>query len=93
MDALPAAIPTYLRQGIAYVACREDGAMLLELIREVQPAGNMPSETARTFERSAAGPGVPPCPKCSAVMVRRTNRRTGEKFWGCSAFPVCKGSR
>ena len=70
-----------------------DGAMLLELIREVQPAGNVPSETARTFERSAAGPGVPPCPKCSAVMVRRTNRRTEEEFWGCSAFPVCKGSR
>ena len=53
-----------------------DGAMLLELIREVQPAGNVPSETARTFERSAAGPGVPPCPKCSAVMVRSGCQRT-----------------
>ena len=38
----------------------------------------------------------PRCPKCGAAMVRRTARRgesAGRDFWGCSAFPSCKGTR
>ena len=34
-----------------------------------------------------------PCPNCGAEMVRRSNRKTGAIFWGCSKFPRCKGSR
>lgn len=33
------------------------------------------------------------CPKCGAKMVLRTAKKgqnSGEKFWGCSAFPKCK---
>lgn len=36
------------------------------------------------------------CPKCGASMVRRTARQgkhAGNQFWGCSKFPVCKGTR
>jgi HJR/Mrr/RecB family endonuclease len=29
------------------------------------------------------------CAKCENEMVLRTNRQTGENFWGCSAFPRC----
>lgn len=35
----------------------------------------------------------PYCPDCGAKMVLRTNRRTKERFWGCSDFPDCRGSR
>ncbi len=33
------------------------------------------------------------CPRCGDPMIRRTNRSTGEQFWGCSDFPDCRGAR
>jgi restriction system protein len=40
------------------------------------------------------GQGVQPtCPLCSAQMTKRSNRRNGEQFWGCSKFPACRGTR
>ncbi|MDP2782552.1 topoisomerase DNA-binding C4 zinc finger domain-containing protein [Devosia sp.] len=36
------------------------------------------------------------CPSCGASMVRRTARKgkhAGSKFWGCSKYPACKGTR
>lgn len=36
---------------------------------------------------------APDCPKCGASMVRRTARKTGEAFFGCSKYPACRGTR
>jgi hypothetical protein len=36
----------------------------------------------------------PNCPKCGSAMVLRTAKsgaNQGEKFWGCSTFPQCRG--
>jgi len=33
------------------------------------------------------------CPRCTAPMVQRRNRKSGEVFWGCSGFPACRGVR
>jgi predicted RNA-binding Zn-ribbon protein involved in translation (DUF1610 family) len=36
------------------------------------------------------------CPLCGSEMVLRTTKKgpkAGEKFWGCSAFPKCRGTR
>lgn len=38
----------------------------------------------------------PKCPRCGSTMHRRTARRgsnAGGSFWGCSRFPVCRGTR
>ena len=35
------------------------------------------------------------CPRCGKGMVLRTNRHghsAGNRFWGCSAYPVCKAT-
>ena len=41
-------------------------------------------------------PNTPPaCPLCRSYMVRRTAKRganAGKDFWGCSAYPGCKGT-
>lgn len=40
--------------------------------------------------------GTPVCPRCSRYMVRRRARRgphAGQFFWGCSAYPSCRGTR
>jgi len=39
---------------------------------------------------------VPLCPVCDRGMVLRTAKKgknVGEQFWGCSAFPKCRGTR
>lgn len=33
------------------------------------------------------------CPKCGGEMDKRTNRKTGDVFWGCLEFPKCRGTR
>jgi restriction system protein len=38
---------------------------------------------------------IPACPACGKAMVLRTakaGKRAGSQFWGCSAYPDCKGA-
>lgn len=35
----------------------------------------------------------PRCPQCNGNMVLRTRQADGSKFWGCKAFPNCRGTR
>ncbi len=63
-----------------------NGSRLANLIREVQVT--RPSKQSTTAIASA-----PNCPACMAPMVLRRNRTTEESFWGCSAYPRCKGTR
>ena len=47
-----------------------------------------------TQEVSGSVAEVPFCPKCSAPMVRRqakSGSNVGQEFWGCNAFPNCRG--
>ena len=30
------------------------------------------------------------CPKCERQMVKRTSKKDGNQFWGCSGFPRCR---
>ncbi len=72
------------------------GEELMRMIREVQTG---PTQTARPAEVVAPVPAAsasvapPDCPRCGKTMVERSNRKTGQTFWGCSAFPACRGVR
>jgi ssDNA-binding Zn-finger/Zn-ribbon topoisomerase 1 len=33
------------------------------------------------------------CPDCGGQMMRRTNKQTGQEFWGCLQYPSCTGTR
>lgn len=38
---------------------------------------------------------APQCPRCANVMILRTTKsgnNTGNKFWGCSRYPLCKSA-
>ncbi len=59
------------------------GSQLLNLISEVQKE---PKPLNKKSDDNI-------CPLCGAEMVLRTAKKgpnTGEKFWGCSAFPKCR---
>ncbi len=63
-----------------------DGTGLLRMITEVQK-GQMPVQAESKDIR---------CPFCGNSMVIRTAKKgnhAGDKFWGCSSFPKCKGTR
>ena len=50
------------------------------------------AQPARRVEQPERDP--PACPQCDEPMVLRTARRgknAGNQFWGCSAYPQCKG--
>ncbi len=47
-------------------------------------------------EARAQAEQAPRCPDCGQPMVRRharSGRNAGRDFWGCSAYPACRGTR
>ena len=33
------------------------------------------------------------CPTCGGPMTSRKNKATGQRFFGCNAYPKCRGTR
>jgi len=52
-----------------------------------------PQTTAPARPAIPQATSAPSCPVCGSVMVKRTNHTDGSKFWGCSQFPKCRGTR
>lgn len=70
-----------------------DGPKLLGLIRQAQAGRGV--DTEPSFAPSVWSSTVPACPRCSKAMVRRVAKRganAGGEFWGCTGYPVCKGT-
>jgi len=75
-----------------------DGPKLLALVQsvQIQPATTEPERNSAPSGAVGAGPACPACPDCGKPMVLRTARRgtnAGNQFWGCPAYPACKGTR
>ncbi len=78
-----------------------DGPKLFGLIQQAKASlnpGALGAQPLRPGASLPAAPAVaaPQCPACDASMVRRTalkGTRAGSQFWGCSRFPVCRGTR
>jgi len=64
-----------------------DGRGLLELIETVHAS---PEKLTKT---SAAAPSCPVCSRSMVLWIIKKGQRAGEKFWGCTAYPTCKGTR
>ena len=66
---------------------------LTEKARELWKIALDDSRRGPAKDDAPANTDTPSCPNCSAPMVKRTRRSDGSKFWGCSTFPNCRGSR
>lgn len=63
-----------------------DGRALTEMIGKVRASLPIPPPITDT----------PTCPLCRSVMVKRMAKQgpnAGKAFWGCPAFPKCRGMR
>jgi restriction system protein len=78
-----------------------DGAKLFGLLQQAKASlGARSGAPAAPSRADIAKPVLPAsespsCPLCKATMVRRTARKganAGSQFWGCSAFPGCRGT-
>lgn len=74
------------------------GEALLAMVRAVQSpmpikAATATGKPAETITPDLTPAANPVCPKCGADMVRRSNRRTHDHFWGCPKYPACRGTR
>lgn len=85
--------------------CTQTGFLLDQQIRELEQAflkeGGIrermtQARLAARDPQPAAPPETPACPLCQKPMRKRTarqGRNAGQPFWGCSAYPSCKGTR
>lgn len=76
-----------------------DGPKLHGLIRQAK-ASTQPAPAPRAAAAAAptapARAEVPACPACAKPMARRQAQRgvnAGKEFWGCTAYPTCRGTR
>lgn len=75
-----------------------DGPALLALVKQGQGAASpaLPPSASAEKPMSAVVSVTPTCPKCGEPMRRRTAKsglNAGTDFWGCPAFPRCRGTR
>ena len=72
-----------------------DGGRLKELLDGARTGGPGKAAVGRDQQADAEMTMVV-CPLCSSPMVRRVAKRgpnAGERFYGCSTYPVCRGTR
>jgi len=79
---------------------RKDGGfgekMLNTRLKEKGYPPKSPSSPSSRRTQITKNNNTPACPKCASTMVLRTAHKgvnAGNKFWGCSKYPDCKGTR
>jgi restriction system protein len=73
-----------------------DGAQFAEMAKAYQGHALYDDRTPDKSPVKDSIPKRPACPTCGEVMVlrrARTGTNAGQEFWGCSAFPGCRGTR
>ena len=73
-----------------------DGASLCQLITPIRQQQVIAKAAPANIGESAVSKDLPACPLCRGGMVLRTAKRgdnAGSQFWGCSAYPRCRGTR
>ncbi|HYR50611.1 MAG TPA: restriction endonuclease [Candidatus Eisenbacteria bacterium] len=98
---------TFTPDAIAFAAGKRleliDGPTLRTMIAAVKgsvavkgSAAVKGSDAVEATPMPAAASQAPQCPHCGSPMVLRTATRgpkAGDKFWGCSTYPSCRGTR
>jgi four helix bundle suffix protein len=65
----------------------------LAAARVAARARNDQSDPTDRSDKTAPAPACPLCGKPLVVRTARKGAHAGAQFWGCSAYPACKGTR
>jgi hypothetical protein len=79
------------RKGTAVSVANQPAVAPLEAMPDMLTDVAAPSPVAKVSAAES-----PICPKCGRSMVQRVARsgpQAGKAFWGCSAYPRCRGTR
>lgn len=71
-----------------------DGAELKRMIDGAQEARAAGDRRPRSGVDAASA--QPSCPRCGSAMIKRMAKagaHAGREFWGCTAYPNCRGTR
>jgi restriction system protein len=92
------ATTTFTADAIAFAAGKPielvGSTALMKMIRGVQTSGNIAAHPS--FSPNEPDQMAPTCPRCGSKMVMREAKRganAGQRFWGCSSYPACRGTR
>lgn len=69
-------------------------SVMVELARATKTSGQNRKTTTPAMEAPTVASKEPPCPRCGGTMVKRVAKQgsnAGGAFWGCTAFPKCRG--
>lgn len=72
-----------------------DGSELTIMIKKIQQPQATTATAQPVRQSSLAAVADPSCPKCGSIMIKRTAKQganSGKAFWGCTAFPQCRGT-
>ena len=92
-----AKIAPFAAAGILFLSLIAQGKKLID--RKTGSTATPGQRSGRSSGPSTAGfmaGAAPSCPQCNAPMIEKTARKgptAGSKFWSCSRFPACRGSR
>jgi restriction system protein len=91
---------TYTQEALRFAEGKSleliDGAQFAEMAKAFQSHALGGNHTPTKSPPPDSIPERPCCPTCGEVMVlrrARTGKNAGQEFWGCSAFPGCRGTR
>lgn len=70
-----------------------NGFRLLQLVQSVQNTRPVEVATPAAVTNQISESNAQSCPTCGADMVERKNKSNGQRFWGCTGFPRCHGTR
>lgn len=70
-----------------------DGPQLFAMIQNAKQSLAKQPKSQPIHNPTEVLSSSPHCPLCASQMVKRTARKTGSMFWGCSQFPKCRGTR
>lgn len=88
-----ATLRAQLEEDLKHLELSKPSKPVVKILAPQPAVQRMPTRSSPPSSSSAT---VISCPSCGSSMVRRTAKRgtrAGRKFWGCSKYPSCKGTR
>jgi four helix bundle suffix protein len=77
-----------------YLLDQQIAALEEQFVSEGGYSELLAAERLKERQKKKTSDPIPACPKCKKPMVLRTAKsgpKSGHQFWGCSAYPDCKG--